>query len=204
MPLASSKIDDILTYWFGSADPAAAVDADMERWFRGGVSMDMDLDERFGATLDAMVEGRHDAWLQTPAGRLATVLVLDQFSRNIHRGTPRAFTQDDTALQIVLEGLDQGIDEGFGLHQRAFFYLPLEHSESPEMQVRSIERYTALTQVASTREEQRHAATYLDFARRHKAIIDRFGRYPHRNPILGRTTTTEEFSFMRQPGAGFG
>jgi len=172
-------------------------------WFRGGSDMDGEITDRFGATLDDLAAGKGESWLRTPGGRLAYVVVLDQFSRNVYRGSPRAFRQDGQALRATLGGLEVGVDKQFGLHQRAFFYLPLEHSEDPTTQERSIECFSSLTDLATTDEERQAAATYLRFAEDHKRIIERFGRYPHRNMALGRTTTSDEWSYLRRPGAGF-
>lgn len=203
MSTGPAYIPTVLEFWFGSADPAAPVPARTEMWFRGGADLDAEIADRFGATLDALAAGQGESWLKAPGGRLAYVVVLDQFSRNVYRGSPHAFHQDARALRATLEGLELGVDRHYGLHQRAFFYLPLEHSEDPAMQERSIECYASLAEVARTDDERRAAESYLRYAEEHRRIIERFGRYPHRNMVLGRTTTSEEWSYLRRPGAGF-
>jgi uncharacterized protein (DUF924 family) len=130
------------------------------------------------------------------------VVVLDQFPRNIYRGQPRAFAYDDKALAITLEGIGQAVDRRLGLHERAFFYLPLEHSESLEIQDRSVERYASLV-LSQPLEQREPARNYLNYAWQHYEIIKRFGRYPHRNAILGRPSTPEESEFLQQPGSSF-
>lgn len=186
--------DDILRFWFTELAP--------DQWFRGGEAVDEMIGSRYEPLIEAVHSGGHDDWSRTPQGRLAMLLVLDQFPRNIYRGQARAFAYDDKALALALEGIAAGADQHLDLHERAFFYLPLEHSESLEIQDRSLERYAAL--VLSIPPEQREQArNYLDYAWQHYSIIKRFGRYPHRNEILGRESSAEETEFLRQPGSSF-
>lgn len=186
--------DDVLTFWFSELTPA--------QWFRGGDAVDQTISSRFGPLLEAVAAGQHEDWAATAPGRLALVLVLDQFPRNIHRGLPQSFSYDEKALALVLEGLTLEMDEKLTPRQRAFFYLPLEHSEVLEIQDRSIERYASLA-LSVPAPERAEFRNYLDFAWKHYAIIKRFERYPHRNDILGRPSTDEESEFLRQPGSSF-
>lgn len=186
--------DHVLKFWFSELVPA--------QWFRGGDAVDEMIRSRFEPLLEEVRQGQHDDWAATPEGRLALILVLDQFPRNLYRGRPQAFAYDEKALGLALEGLAKKDDESLGLHERAFFYLPLEHCEELEVQDRSVERYASL--VLSTPSEQREAArNYLDYAWQHYVIIKRFGRYPHRNEIFKRASTEEETEFLRQPNSSF-
>ncbi|HUD29021.1 MAG TPA: DUF924 family protein [Novosphingobium sp.] len=173
----------VLDFWFRNLTP--------QDWFQGGERLDTLIRERFGALHRAAAMGEHDDWAGTPLGRLALVIVLDQFSRNIHRDDPRAFAQDARALELALAGIAGGEDERLTFSQRHFLYMPLMHSEDPEMQRRSIERFTALRDFAED---------VLAFARSHGDEIARFGRFPHRNAALGRNSTDAEAAFVRGDG----
>ncbi|MCL4157827.1 UNVERIFIED_CONTAM: hypothetical protein GTU68_065165, partial [Idotea baltica] len=157
-------------------------------WFTKSDETDAFLRERFSPTLDALSSGLADDWAALgPHGRLASLIVLDQFSRNIYRGRPHSFAQDEQALAQCKRGLLGGDDEGLSETERIFFYMPLEHSEASELHEDARPEFKALTK------------STLDYAYAHKAIIDRFGRYPHRNKILGRENTGEEAEFLKQP-----
>ncbi len=185
---------DILDFWFSELR--------REQWFRGGEAVDEMIRDRFTDLLEEIHRGQHDDWAETPLGRLALVLVLDQFPRNIYRGTARSFSYDEKALELVLEGLELRADETLGPDQRAFFYLPLEHSEEMEIQDRSLERYSSLV-LSVPPSERDPLRFYLDYAWQHYAIIKKFGRYPHRNDILGRQASPEEIEFLKSPGSSF-
>lgn len=176
--------ESILHFWFEelSAPQHFAKDA----------ALDAAIARRFGATLQAAASGELSGWRQSARGRLAEIVVLDQFSRNVYRDTPRAFAQDGMALVLAQELVAQGLDQRLPAVQRAFAYLPYMHSESLLVQQESLRLYVALG-----------APDNLDFARRHEAIIARFGRYPHRNAALGRASTPEEQAFLQQPGSAF-
>jgi len=152
---------------------------------------------RYGALLDAACDGACDHWAATPLGALALIVVLDQFSRNIHRGTPRAFAADSKALalarRVVAAGWDAQLPSG---HHRAFAYLPFEHDESHESQREAVRLCAGIRDEAG-------CESYHDFALRHAAVVERFGRFPHRNAILGRASTDEEAAFLREPGSSF-
>ena len=154
--------------------------------------MDETIRTRFGATLEAAAKCELFAWRTTPEGRLAEVLVLDQFSRNIYRNTPQAFAQDALALALAQELVANGQDCSLPLAQRSFAYMPYMHSESALVHAQA-----ALLFAQPGMEDT------LRFELKHKAIIDRFGRYPHRNAILGRESTPEELAFLSEPGSGF-
>ena len=172
----------VLRFWFEEVEPAQHWRADpaFDQWIR----------ERFGATHRAAVQAELSHWRVEPSGRLAEVIVLDQFSRNIHRGTAGAFAADPMALALAQEAVAGGHDHAVPPGQRAFFYMPFMHSESRRVHEEAVRLFQAL-------------GLSLDFEMRHKAIIDRFGRYPHRNAVLGRTSTEEERLFLQEPGSGF-
>lgn len=175
---------DILHFWFTELTP--------KQHFVKDVALDEAIRTRFGATLEAAARCELFAWRATPEGRLAEVLVLDQFSRNVYRDTPRAFAQDALALVLAQELVASGLDRRLPTEQRVFAYMPYMHSESALVHAQAIELFS-----------QPGLENNLDFERRHKAIIDRFGRYPHRNAVLGRVSTAEELAFLSEPGSAF-
>lgn len=174
----------ILHFWFEELTP--------KDWWAKDPKLDALIAQRFGGLLARAAKCELFAWRASPRGRLAEVIVLDQFSRNIHRDTPAAFACDPLALALAQEAVARGDDQALPPVQRAFLYLPFMHSESPEIQRISVALY-----------EQNGLEDNLDFARRHQAIIERFGRYPHRNEILGRASTAEEIAFLKEPGSRF-
>lgn len=190
--MADDRIDDVLSYWFGGgAGAEAAMPERLRRWFRGGPEVDREIRERFGGDLERARRGELDAWADTPRGRLALVILLDQFSRNLHRGTGEAFAGDSQALELAVEGLDRGVDSAFDPFERMFFTLPLSHAEdlaSQERAVRTCEAWAASLPPALVG----MAKSALDQARLHRDVIARFGRFPTRNQALGRTSTPEE------------
>lgn len=190
---------EVLAFWFGD------VDAPDARWFNGGAAFDAEIARRFGATIDAAVAGTLDGWAGDAGtdldGTLALIVVLDQFTRNVHRGTPRAFAGDPRALALATGLVDAGLDRRLPPLRRWFAYLPFEHAEHLAVQQRSVRLFEALAADAGA-----HAATLasaLDYARRHRDVVARFGRFPHRNAILGRASSDEEAAFLREPGSRF-
>ncbi|MGH8237315.1 MAG: DUF924 family protein [Steroidobacteraceae bacterium] len=166
----------ILSYWFAELQP--------EAWFRKDEGVDAAIRERFGALHEQLAQIRAEQ-LTTAIEHVAAVIVLDQFPRNIFRGSPRAFATDQLALSIARHAIATGLDEQLTPQQRLFLYMPFQHSEDRAVQARSIEFFTQLG-----------LADNLDYAHRHQRIIDRFGRFPHRNAVLGRESTTEELQFV--------
>ena len=163
---------------------------------------DSEIRHRFGDLHERASQGSLDAWAVTPQGRIALVVVLDQFSRHIHRNTARAFAQDFAAQQFALDGVENNVDLQLAPVQRAFFYLPFEHAEDLTLQNRGVERHERLVAAVSS-SWRRDYESFLDFMKRHRTIIERFGRFPHRNAILGRHSTPEEMAFLEQPGSSF-
>lgn len=176
--------EQVLGFWFEELEPAM--------WWRKDPELDAAMTRRFGDTLARAAYGELCDWRDTPRGRLAEILVLDQFSRNIHRDTPAAFAQDPMALVLAQEAIRAGAPEHLSPIQRSFLYMPFMHSESPLIH----QRAEALFRDNGLEDNYR-------FELRHKEIIDRFGRYPHRNAILGRESTPEELAFLEQPGSRF-
>ena len=175
---------DILHFWFTELTP--------KQHYAKDAALDEATRSRFGATLEAAARCELFAWRATPEGRLAEVLVLDQFSRNVYRDTARAFAQDPLALALAQELVASGQDRSLPLAQRSFAYMPYMHSESALIHAQAITLFAQPGMEESLRFEQRH-----------QAIIQRFGRYPHRNALLGRESTAEELAFLHEPGSAF-
>ena len=182
---------DILAFWFGP-DPRAA----RAEWFRKDDAFDAAIRAHFGAAVEAAIGGAFDDWRATPHGALARILLTDQFTRNIFRGTPRAFAGDPVALVTAIGAVDAVQDRALDPFERGFCYLPFEHSEDPAMQERSLALFGALADETGRQDP-------LVWAEKHAVIIRRFGRYPHRNAILGRPSTADEIAFLREPGSAF-
>lgn len=196
-------ISDVLTFWFGTPDLRAIPTPEtMQRWFAGGDPFDAEIVARFGALLDAPGEVR--AWATDAPGTLAAVLVLDQFSRNAFRGAARAFATDPIALALSEAAVADGVDRELGVTQRCFLYLPYQHAEDPAHQERAVQLYEALLADAIGTPAEALARGYLPFAQKHRAIIQRFGRYPGRNLALGREDTPEEAAWLAEGGETFG
>ena len=193
---------EILNYWFGdlSQDPLAK--AKRSLWWQKKSETDDYLREHYGVHLERALGGEYDGWCDAPSSTLALVILLDQFSRNIHRDTPQAFAADAKCEAMVHAAMRKGYDKALAPVHRAFLYMPLMHSESLETQELCIRCYEALYEQAPP-EHRKHFRANLDFAIRHRDIIARFGRYPHRNQILGRVSSAEEEAFLQQPGSSF-
>jgi uncharacterized protein (DUF924 family) len=188
---------EVLDFWFGA--PGSATDGQPRReWFVKNAAFDAEIKERFGDTIARAIAGGLRDWDEEgPQGVLARILVLDQFTRNAWRNTPRAFEGDTLALEAARKLAASGAHRELAPQQRAFAYMPFEHAEDPLMQERAVELFTLLAADHPGFEET------LDYARRHRGVIARFGRFPHRNAILGRASTPEEAEFLRQPGSRF-
>ena len=200
---AIAEIEPVLEFWFGACGADGAIDPTRrEMWFKSGARHDDEIRVRFGALHERASHGALDEWTATVRGRLALIVVLDQFSRHIYRGTAQAFAQDPAAQKLTLAGIDDGVDRELAPAQCSFFYLPLEHAEDPELQALSVECYEQLAARVADRWRKDYAS-FLDYARRHRDVIERFGRFPHRNAVLGRPSTPEEIAFLKQPGSSF-
>lgn len=196
---------EVLDFWFGPGwrDGEVEEDADREAmWWQGAPAVDERIRARFTERHGQAFAGGLDHWAATPAGRLALILVLDQFSRQIHRDQPDAFAGDAPARRFCLEGLERGDDQALGPLQRLFFYMPLEHAEDFALQARSVALFETLLEAAPADQAARFRR-YLDFAVSHQAVVDRFGRFPHRNAVLGRESSPAERDFLATRGRGF-
>jgi uncharacterized protein (DUF924 family) len=182
---------DVLDFWFGPAEVAR------EAWFRKDAAFDAAIRARFGPLIESALAGGLADWAGAPETALARVLLLDQFTRNAFRDTPRAFGGDALALVAAREMLARGHDAALSPLRRVFAYLPFEHAEDLAAQHEALRLFAALLVLAP------ELASYEDYARRHAVVIERFGRFPHRNAILGRRSTAEEIEFLKQPGSAF-
>ncbi|QNP47554.1 DUF924 family protein [Diaphorobacter aerolatus] len=183
-PAHDPTAQTVIRFWFEESTP--------QQWFTKDAAFDDTIRKRFGAVLEIAARGELWKWRGDALGRLAEIIVLDQFSRNVWRDTPKAFAQDGMALVLSQEVIALGLDRDFTEAQRAFTYMPLMHSESLMVQDESIRQFTALGNPVN-----------LDFAERHREIVQRFGRYPHRNAVLGRESTKDEQAFLQTPGSSF-
>lgn len=197
------EYQDILSYWFGDYSTDLEVMENRSKlWWRKDAETDEHIRNTFMPLLAELDQGRLDSWKSSPEGRLAIILLIDQFCRNMFRGQAEAFKRDPVALGLALEGLEQGMDKQLSWTRRIFWYMPLEHSESLQHQQRSVDLFRQLAEDVPG-EEQDKVYGYIDFAIQHWDIINRFGRFPHRNHILGRESTAEELEFLKQPGSSF-
>ncbi|MEO5626791.1 MAG: DUF924 family protein [Dokdonella sp.] len=197
------RCNDLLEFWFGThADDADVIKDRGALWFGGGTDVDASIRTHFGELREAAITGLLDDWLVCARGRLALVILADQFSRNLFRADAHAFAHDELARAWCEQGLDAGIDCDLRPIERVFFYLPLEHSEVLADQQRSVALFRALLDEVDA--DVRPAfANFLDYAQRHRDIIERFGRFPHRNAALERASTAQEVAFLAQAGSSF-
>lgn len=180
--MALPSIDDVIAFWF----------EDDKRWWKKDPAFDAEIREHFGALHQAIEADEREDWLQTARGALAYVIVLDQFSRNMFRDTGRMFASDARALRAAKNAIDAGHDQALSKSERGFLYMPLMHSEALADQERCIELFAA-----------NDSPNSVKFAQMHRDIVQRFGRFPHRNALLGRESTDEEREFLQQPGSSF-
>ncbi len=176
-------LGDVIKFWF--------MELNEKDWFIRNARVDQQISDRFGALYEALASAAPTA-REAPLDTLACIIVLDQFPRNLYRNSAKAFGTDNLALHLSKAGIAAGQDEPLSAPQKAFFYMPFMHSEDADDQVRSVALFNAPGLQSN-----------YDFARSHKAIIDRFGRYPHRNAVLGRKSTQEEIQFLQQPDSSF-
>lgn len=190
-----SSVQEILDFWFGKPNQP---DYGQERkaWFSKNPEFDQEVRSRFLEDYQLSAAGQLEDWKKTPQGCLALILLLDQFPRNIFRGQPQAFATDSQALAVAKHTVDQGFDQELLPVQRWFIYIPYEHSENLADQQRCL-------QLFSTLQDDPKSTSTINYAYQHFQVIERFGRFPHRNQILGRETTPEEAEFLQQPGSSF-
>ena len=185
---------EVLEFWFGAPD-SPEFGRNRKRWFEKSTEFDALVRERFQATHEAAAAGRLDGWTERPLPALALVVTLDQFPRNMFRGTPRAFATDPQALAAARGAVARGFDQTLLPVQRTFAYLPFEHAEDRDAQRESLRLFDRLARET--------ASVDVTYAMLHYAIVDRFGRFPHRNAILRRESSAAELAFLAQPGSSF-
>jgi uncharacterized protein (DUF924 family) len=196
--MSDDKIQHILDFWFGNLEDANVPSTERtDLWFGADENVDKTIREIFFDDLQRAIQDEYIEWEETARGRLALIILLDQFSRSIYRNTPEAYSQDNKALALCLQGIQREQDHTLSLIERVFFYMPLEHAEKLEVQVRSVMAYQVLVDL-SLPELVGVFQGFLNYAVWHYEIIRRFGRFPQRNAILGRDSTTEELEFTRR------
>ncbi len=194
----------VLDYWFGPGDDWAAIaEANKSRWFLDGRALDDEIRSRFADAVLAARRGDLDHWADAPRSAMALVLLLDQFPRHIYRGTAEAFASDEQALAVCRAGIERGLDTALSAVERTFFYLPLQHAEDLLAQLKSVEM---LARCAATCAENLcdYVLNSLEYAQEHLEIVKRFGRFPHRNDVLGRASSEEEQDYLASGANRFG
>ena len=198
------RIEEILSFWFKEQELSAPqIDRRMDIWFGEDAVFDHELEKEFSDDVERACDGKLDHWAAEPHGRLALIILIDQFRRNIHRSTAEAFSKDKIALKLCVEGAMEKKDTGLTPIQRVFFYMPLQHAESRKVQAKSVALYNRLAESVSAT-DQATFLTVAQFAELHKDIIDQFGRFPHRNSLLGRENTAEEDEYLATDSPDFG
>jgi uncharacterized protein (DUF924 family) len=192
-PLSPEQLGKRMQLWFGGDEISSA-----QREY-----LDQAIRARYEPLIEQAAAGRLDSWADGPRRRLSLILILDQFPRNIYRGTARAYAYDEQALALAVSGMQSAADAALNPVERMFFYMPLQHSETREVQDESVAAYRRLVIEAPEPQKEIFAAC-LEFAVRHRKVIERFGRFPHRNAILGRASSKEEDAYLREGGEIFG
>ena len=203
MESGAESARSIIEFWFGNGSGDAAIATAQARlWWVKNPANDAHIRTRFAEVTAAAARGALNAWTRQPTGLLALLLLTDQFPRNMFRNTPAAFAHDHLAQQWASDALALGIDQRLRPIERVFLYLPFEHAESEPLQARSVALFTQLFQDVPADDVEVFRG-FLVYALRHRSVITRFGRFPHRNAILGRPSTAEELDFLARPGSSF-
>ena len=198
------RIDAILSFWFQErALTAPQIDGRMDLWFGEDQVFDHEIEKEFREDVESASAGKLDHWAHEPRGRLALILLLDQFRRNIYRNTPGAFAKDKAALKLCVEGAMEKKDKDLAPIHRVFFYMPLQHAESRKVQKKSCEIYNKLAAAVSPTYKETFE-TIAQFAELHADIVEQFGRFPHRNELLGRADTADEAQYLSGDAPDFG
>lgn len=193
----------IHNFWFGQLSAEGIVeDKIAKRWWAKDAQFDQSIQHKFLADIYHAIKNNYNCWLDDAQGRLALIILIDQFCRNVYRNSSKAFAYDHLALEWTLSGIKLQQDKQLKLIERVFFYLPLEHSENKEIQTLSVTLFKELYDLAPFQQKNLYQS-FLDYAKAHQIIIERFGRFPHRNKILGRISTKEELIFLQEPGSSF-
>ncbi len=197
------QVKELLDFWFGDSKNDPDWREQHRRWYGGGQKLDNDILQRFGNLVVQALAGELSAWQQSPDACMALLILLDQFPRNIYRGSARAFAGDEQARAALALALDGGFETSLSIVERSFLYMPLEHSESLGDQQHCVALFERLL-AEVPRSFKGNIRNSLDFARKHRDIILLFGRFPHRNTLLGRESTMEERRYLDEGGARFG
>ena len=203
-PEDQARVDEILKFWFKDLKLSAPqIDGRMDVWFGVVAVFDVEIAREFTRDVEKASDGELDHWAAEPAGRLALILLLDQFRRNIYRNTPAAFELDRAALKLCVEGAMENKDKGLSPIERVFFYMPLQHAESRRVQSKSREIYNKLAEAVSPTYRETFE-TVAQFAELHADIVEQYGRFPHRNKVLNRENTAEEAEYLAGDAPSFG
>ena len=203
-PEDNKDIQAVLDLWFRErAHDMPGVDARMDFWFGEDPELDIQIRHRFGGLIKRAAAAELEHWATIPLGRLALIIVIDQFRRNVYRGKPEAFSHDRAALKLTVEGAIAKHDKSLSLIQRAFFFMPMQHVESRKVQNKAVAVYEGLARKCSEAERSTFE-TFAHFAELHRDIVEQFGRFPHRNAILGRDNTALEAEYLSDDAPDFG
>lgn len=198
------RIDRVLEFWFrDTTHSAPKIDSRMDIWFGSNDDFDREIRSEFAVDIEQASSGELAHWAREPRGRLALILLLDQFRRNVFRSSAKAFAMDNVALKLCVEGAMEKKDNGLTPIERVFFYMPLQHTESRKVQRKSVNIFNRLTEAVSPTLKETFE-TFAQFAELHADIIERFGRFPHRNSLLDRANTPEEEEYLSNDGPSFG
>lgn len=199
-----ARIEAILAFWFREHELSAPqIDRRMDIWFGEDPMFDHEIEKEFADDVELASSGKLDHWAAEPRGRLALILLIDQFRRNIYRNSAKAFSRDKLALKLCVEGAVEKKDKGLTPIQKVFFYMPLQHAESRKVQAKAVDLFQRLTDSVSPTYQETFL-TVVQFAELHRDIIDQFGRFPHRNKLLGRENTPEEEEYLAGDTPDFG
>ncbi len=199
----NETIDSVIRYWFGESQTSAEINAQKKAlWWSKNPEVDAEIDERFSDLVDAVASGKLDHWNESASGLLASIICTDQFPRNIYRGQSKSFAYDRFALGLANQAVAMNLDQQLPLIKRLFVYMPFEHSEELSEQERAVSLMQTLVDQAEESEKEIFLG-FVRFAEKHHEIIEEFGRFPHRNEILGRESTPEELAFLEKPGSSF-
>ena len=205
MGIDTKHIDRIVDFWFGNLkENEIPSEKYRKQWWIKDSENDERIKDSFGDYLNLAIRGELDSWKATSLGTLALILLFDQFTRNIYRDTENAFSQDQKAVELCLNGINKAFDKELHPIQRIFYYMPLMHSEEMSMQKKSIKSFSNLAnQFKNPEPIAKMTSGSFEYAMKHYEIVKRFGRYPHRNAILGRKSSPEETQFLSEPGSSF-
>jgi len=202
--MSNNDIQRILDFWFSDIElDSPQLDSRMDRWFGANDEVDEQIRREFGELIERATTGQLDDWTTTPRGRLALIILLDQFCRNVYRGTAQAFAHDKTALKLMIKGTMAGDHKQLSAVERMFFFMPLQHAESLKIQEKSVKIFNALAKIVPGTLHETFLMT-AQFAELHRDIVAEFGRFPHRNDVLGRPNSSAETTYLAGDSPSFG